>query len=144
MVMTVTGGRRRRLYDQLSRVLGPEAAETLMSHLPDSPSADLQGAITDLSSELGAFKTEMYTFRDEMYTFRDEMYGFRDEMYGFRDEMYDFQKEMVEFRREMYVRLDGIDKDINRLYGLLRTNTAGMFGGFAAIIAAIIVSGVFG
>jgi hypothetical protein len=74
LTMAVDERARHELYQQLERVVGKEATDTLMSYLPPVGWADV---VTkhDLRGEMAALRGEMAELRGEMAELRGEMRG---------------------------------------------------------------------
>ncbi|HIE21147.1 MAG TPA: hypothetical protein EYP73_00940, partial [Acidimicrobiia bacterium] len=70
--MAISEAARADLYTGLAKVLGPERAETLMTHLPSFDPAEVatKGDIADLRSDFAEFREEL---RAEMAGFKTEL-----------------------------------------------------------------------
>lgn len=105
--MSVDDRTRAHLHRRLADTIGPEAADTLMTHLPPVSASDL--ATRDDLATLGA------SLRSEMAvsaaTLRSEMADLRTEM---RTEMADLRTEMSGLRAEMGIGFADLRSEIQR------------------------------
>ena len=79
--MAVDERARHELYQQLERVVGREATDTLMSYLPPTGWADvatkqdLRGATAELRGEMAELRGDMAELRGDMAELRGEIRG---------------------------------------------------------------------
>jgi hypothetical protein len=154
---------RADLYNGLSDLLGPERAETLMTHLPrydpaevatKSDFADLRSDFAELRSD---FRTEMSDLRSDFGTemsdlrsdFGTEMSDLRSdfgtEMSDLRSDFgtemsdlrSDFGGEMSDLRGEMSAGFAGVNERFDRMY---LTLVAGFFVVVAAMAGVVFTS----
>jgi len=114
---------RADLYNGLSDLLGPERAETLMTHLPryDPAEVTTKSDFADLQSDFAELRSD---FRSEMSELRSD---FRSEMSELRS---DFRSEISELRTEMTTGFAGVNERFDRMYLTL-------VAGFFVIVAAM-------
>ena len=115
-VMTVSKAARHELYNELTKLLGPDQADTLMAYLPEFDPKDVA-----TRSDLADFSTEM---RSDMAVFKTEM----------RSDMAEVKTELSDRFDRLEVRFDGLSARLDRMY---QTLVAGLF----VIVAAM--AGIF-
>ncbi len=136
--MTVSKAARHDLYNELTKLLGPDQADTLMAYLPEfdpkdvATRSDLADFSTEMRSDMAVFKTEM---RSDMADFKTEMRSdiadFKTEI---RSDMADVKTELSDRFDRVEVRFDGLGARLDRMY---QTLVAGLF----VIVAAM--AGIF-
>lgn len=106
--MTTSPGARIELYNELSRVIGPDNADTLMSYL----NTEIPGNLAT-KADVDGLRSEMRDFRAEL---RTEMADFKAEM---RAEMADFKAEIREemraFRTDINGTIAALEKRLDRI-----------------------------
>jgi hypothetical protein len=132
---------RADLYNGLSDLLGPERAETLMTHLPrydpaevatKSDFADLRSDFAELRSD---FRTEMSDLRSDFGSEMSDLRSdFGSEMSDLRS---DFGSEMSDLRGEMSAGFAGVNERFDRMY---LTLVAGFFVVVAAMAGVVFTS----
>jgi hypothetical protein len=143
---------RADLYNGLSDLLGPERAETLMTHLPrydpaevatKSDFADLRSDFAELRSD---FRTEMSDLRSDFGTEMSDLRSdFGTEMSDLRSDFgtemsdlrSDFGGEMSDLRGEMSAGFAGVNERFDRMY---LTLVAGFFVVVAAMAGVVFTS----
>lgn len=88
--MTVSKAARHDLYNELTKLLGPDQADTLMAYLPEFDPKDVA-----TRSDLAVFKTEM------------------------RSDMADVKTELSDRFDRLEVRFDGLGARLDRMYQTL-------------------------
>ncbi len=117
--MAMSEAARADLYNGLSDLLGPERAETLMTHLPRYDPAEVatKSDFADLRSDFAELRSD---FRSEMSELRS-----------------DFRSEISELRTEMTTGFAGVNERFDRMY---LTLVAGFFVIVAAMAGVVFTS----
>jgi hypothetical protein len=128
--MAMSEAARADLYNGLSDLLGPERAETLMTHLPRYDPAEVatKSDFADLRSDFAELRSD---FRSEMSEIRSD---FGSEMSELRS---DFRSEISELRTEMTTGFAGVNERFDRMY---LTLVAGFFVIVAAMAGVVFTS----
>lgn len=92
--MSITESQRREIFEGLEQVMTAEAADTLMSMLPNQPAAELVTR-ADMHATTTMLRGEMAELRGEMAELRAELRG---EMAELRAEL---KTDMAELRSEV-------------------------------------------
>ncbi len=129
---------RADLYNGLSDLLGPERAETLMTHLPRYDPAEVatKSDFADLRSDFAELRSD---FRGEMSELRSD---FRSDFAELRSDFgseigelrSDFGNEISELRGEMSAGFAGVNE---RFDGMYLTLVAGFFVVVAAMAGVV-------
>ncbi len=129
--MGASEARRHEMYTGLSRKLGPDLADTLMTYLPTTPGTDL-ATRDDLSSGLAGVRSEIAELRADFRDLRAEFGSLRG---GFGS----LRGEFGAFRSEMHADLAAQGQRIDKLQHTLVVGLISIVVALIALIGAVLL-----